>query len=187
MEPNQLLRDQFASLRQEIVGLQTRLFWTVIIGMLGVPTMTYLTWDTDALVWIVMPFFMLVVIMLFLAEHHQMMRAGRFVREEIEPRLTGTPSWEAWLESRPEYRMVDRHLFSTFILVFFGYYAVSVATSIERLWELAMQEKTGLYWSFLYGAGVTYVIVTIWVILTLVQHWRASVGTSSPASGGAKT
>jgi hypothetical protein len=180
MEENQFLRDQFASLRNEITSIQVRIFWTVMIGMLGVPTMTYLTWDTDALVWIVMPFFMLVIIILFLAEHQQMMRAGRFVREEIEPRLTGTPSWEAWLESRPDYRLLDRHFFACFTLIFFVYYAVSVSTSIERLWGLAMKEETGLYWPFLYGACASYAIVTIWAIYTLMHHWRSSVGTGGP-------
>jgi hypothetical protein len=148
MNDNQFLRDQFASLRHEIEGLQARLFWTVMIGMLGVPTMTYLTWDTDALVWIVMPFFTLVIIILFLAQHQQMMRAGRFIREQIEPRLPETPSWERWLESKPEYRLVDRHFFACFTLIFFVYYGVSMATSIERLWALAQQDESGLYWPF---------------------------------------
>lgn len=184
MEDNLFLRDQFASIRREIEGLQSRIFWTVMIGMLGVPTMTYLTWDTDALVWIVMPLFMLVIIMLFVAEHQQMMRAGRFIREEIEPRLHETPSWEAWLESRPEFRLLDRHFFACFTVFFFAYYAVSIATSIERLWAMAQKEQSGLYWPFLFGACATYAIATIWAIVTLMHHWRSSVGTSEPTRTG---
>ncbi len=181
MEDNQFLRDQFASIRREIEGLQVRLFWTVIIGLLGVPTMTYVTWDTDALVWLVLPFFMLVLIMLFLAQHHQMVRAGRFMREEIEPRLSNTPSWETWLESKPEFRLLDRHFFACFTIIFFVYYAVSMATSIERLWGLAAAERSGLMWSFVYSAVATYIIATIWAIITLLQHWRSSVGTGGPS------
>ena len=182
MEDNQFLRDQFASIRREIEGLQTRVFWTVIIGLLAVPTMTYLTWDTDALVWLVLPFFMLVLMMLFVAQHHQMMRAGRFMREEIEPRLRDTPSWEAWIESRPEYRLLDRHFFACFTIVFFVYYAVTMGTSLERLWTAAADERTGLTWWFLYGAMATYTIATIWALVTLVHHWRSSVGTGDAAS-----
>jgi hypothetical protein len=184
MEENKSLRDQFTSIRHEIEGLQLRLFWTVMVGILGVPTMTYLTWDTDALVWIVMPFFMLVIIILFLAQHQQMMRAGRFIREEIEPRLPDTPSWEGWLESKPEFRLLDRSFFACFTLIFFAYYFVSMATSIERLWGLAQEEESGLYWPFLYGALASYAIATLWAIFTLVHHWRSSVGTGGPAASG---
>lgn len=182
MDNSQFLRDQFASLRREIEGLQSRLFWTVMIGMLGVPTLTYLTWDTDALVWMVMPFFMLVVIILFLAEHQQMMRAGRFIREEIEPHLPDTPSWETWLDSKPQYRLVDRHFFACFILIFFAYYGVSMATSIERFWGMAAEDESGRYWPFLYAACVCYGIATLWTISTLVHHWRTSIGTGGPTT-----
>lgn len=180
MEMNQSLRDQYLSIRREIEGLQARMYWTVIIGIAGVPTINYLTWDVDETIWMVQPFFMLVLIVLFLAEHHQMMRAGRFMREKIEPLLEGTPSWEAWLESKPQYRLLDRHFFACFTLIFFLYYAVSMGTALERLWNRAAGEDSGMYYTFLYSAAIVYFIATVWVILTMVQHWRSSVGTSEP-------
>lgn len=178
MEENQFLRDQYASIRREIEGFQARIYWTVIIGILGVPTINYLTWDTDVMIWLAQPFFMLVLIVLFLAEHHQMARAGRFMREQIEPKLRETPSWEEWLESKPQYRLLDRHFFACFVLIFILYYAISMGTAIERLWGKAAAEPTGLYYTFLYAALAAYVIATIWVIITLVHHWRSSIGTT---------
>lgn len=187
MEENQFLRDQYATIRREIEGIQSRLFWTVIIGILGVPTINYLTWDTDVMIWLVQPFFMLVLIVLFLAEHHQMMRAGRFMREEIEPRLRETPSWESWLESKPEFRLLDRHFFGCFTLIFFLYYAISMGTAIERLWIKATSDESGLFWSFFYAGLVAYFIATVWVIVTLIQHWRSSVGTSEASKSSGQT
>ena len=177
MERRDFLYEQFLSLRREIEGLQGRLFWTVVIGLLGLPTLTYVTWEAKTLAWLVLPYLVLVVVVLFLAQHHQMMRAGRYIRERIEEQIDSTVGWEAWLESRPELRIMDRHFFACFTLIFFGYYFFLVIIAMHRLWVDATNDPSGLYWARVYGAASGYIIATLWAVVTLIHHWRSSTTT----------
>lgn len=184
METRDFLLQQFMALRQEIQARQSRAFWTAVIGLLGVPILSYQAMGAATIVWAIMPFFVLVVIALFLTEQNEMMRCGRYIREHIEPRLEFAPGWEAWLESRSEYRVMEKHFFACFIIVFFVYYFLSIGVALERLWGMASADQSGLYWSYVYGALGAYLFCTIWLIATLLQHWRSSVSTASKAQTG---
>jgi hypothetical protein len=178
MDQKGYLKEQLVSLRHEIEGHQVRLFWTVVMGLLGMPLLSYVTWETDTLMWLVQPFFVLVIIVLFLAQQNYMMRAGRYIREKIEAEINPTVGWEAWLESRAELRLMDKHFFSCFTIVFFGYYFFSIFAAMHRLWLEAAGDPSGLYRYWVYAAAVVYAIATIWVVATLIQHWKSSVSTS---------
>ncbi len=180
MDRNDFYREQFASLRREIEAQEMRIFWTVIIGLLGIPALTHLVWGAGTLVWLVLPFFVLVFILLFLAQQSQMMRAGRYIREQFEPSIGEPAGWETWLESRSRLRLMDKHFSGAFIIIFFVYYFTAIGMSIQRLWILAADDPSGLYTYFLAGAGATYCIATIWAIATLFWHWRTSMSTSAP-------
>ncbi len=180
MDQNSFITQQFAALRREIESQQARLFWIVVIGLLGVPTLTHVVWSAGTLVWLALPFFVLVLILLFLAQQSQMMRAGRYVREHIENRLTDMQGWESWLESRSALRLMDRHFSACFIVIFFAYYFLSIGMAIHRLWMDAVEDPSGLYWRFVYCAGAVYAIATIWAIATLFWHWKSSTSTTAP-------
>ncbi len=184
MDQQAFLREQFVSLRHEIEGQQRRLFWTVLIGLIGMPTLAYVTWDATTLVWMILPFLVLVFIVLFLAQQNYMMRAGRYIRERIEVQVPGTVGWESWLESRPELRVMDRHFSACFLIIFFGYYFLQVAMATHRLWIEAVGDPSGLYWYWFYSVLIAYVIATIWVLTTLAHHWKSSVSTSSTQADG---
>jgi hypothetical protein len=106
-----------------------------------------------------------------------MMRAGRYIREQIEKRIGISPGWEEWLESQSELRLMDKHFFACFIVIYFAYYFLSVAMAMGRLWNEALNEPSGLYWYRVYGAVSIYAIATVWAIATLVHHWKSSVST----------
>ena len=177
MDQKGFLKEQLAYLRHEIEGHQVRLFWTVVIGLLGMPILSYITWEADTLIWLVMPFFVLVIIVLFLAQQNYMMRAGRYIREKIEAEIDPSVGWEAWLESRAELRLMDKHFFSCFTIVFFGYYFFSIFVAIHRLWLEAAADPSGMYDYWVYGSAVVYAVATIWAVATLIQHWKSSVST----------
>lgn len=172
-------REQFVVLRREIESRQTRLFWTVVIGLLGMPTLIYLTKDADTLAWLAIPLLMIVIIVLFLAEQHAMMRCGRFIREKVEKNPDLAPGWESWLESNPEFRLMERNFVGSFVVIFFLYYFLAIGMALYRLWAVVSSDPSGHYLYWLYGAIVCYTIGALWAMLNLVHHWRFSVSTSS--------
>ena len=179
MDASEFLKEQFLVLRREIDARQTRIFWTVIIGLLGMPTLTYLARDADALAWLAIPFLVLVIIVLFLAEQNAMMRCGRFIREKIESNPDLVPGWEFWLESRQEYRRMERNFVGCFIVIFFLYYFLAMAMALYRLWGEVTNDPSGHYRYWLYGTLVAYAIGALWAILNLIHHWRFSVSTTA--------
>ena len=78
------LTHQFMTLRREIEGQQIRVFWIIMIGLLGMPAVGYFLLSATTPIWLVLPFFVLVLIILYLAEQNHMVRAGRYIREYIE-------------------------------------------------------------------------------------------------------
>jgi hypothetical protein len=178
MDNEEFLKQQFITLRSEIEARQSRLFRIVSIGIIGVPVATYFAASADSFVWISMPYFVLLLILSFIAEQNAMMRAGRFIREQVEKRGGFSMGWEEWLESRPAYRHMEAHFFAAFIVIFFLLYFVSVGMAMQVLSGEAGSDRTGQYKYWLYGAIGTYIIGAIWALSTLVQHWKSSVSTT---------
>ena len=179
MDTTEFLKEQFLTLRSEIKTTKARLFWIVLAGLFGVPVLSYLATDADALVWLLVPYFVLVLIVMFLNEQNTMMRAGQYIREQVEKNVGHSPGWEAWIESRSELRLMDRHFFACFIIIFFAYYFVSIGMAMQRFLGHAPGDQFGQYWYLPYGAAATYAIGGIWVISILIHHWRSSVSTAA--------
>ncbi|MCP4593894.1 MAG: hypothetical protein GY842_24430 [bacterium] len=178
-------QDEFLSLRQEIRASRTRLFWILVIGLIGVPALTYLATLAEFYIWLLVPYSVLLLIVMFLSEQSSMMRAGRYIRERIETESGTGPQWEGWLESRPHFRTVDRHYVACFLIVFFLYYFMTVGVAINLILRKEATDMSGssTYWYWFYGALVTYAIGAIWALATLVTHWRATVSTASNSNG----
>lgn len=176
MESEEFLKEQFQTLRDEIRSTKSRLFWIVTFGLFGVPMLAYFASKGQTYVAMLVPYFILVVIILFLAEQNALMRAGRYIREQIEPNATPVTGWEAWLESREDLRLMDRHFFACFIIVFFVYYFMTIGMVLQSLRVEGDRGPIGQAW--FYGASVTYAIGAVWMVSTLVHHWKSCVGTS---------
>lgn len=183
MDKNEYLSQQFSTLRREIEGHQLRAFWIVVIGLLGIPTLSYFLLTASIPIWMVLPFFLLVLIVLFLAEQNHMMRAGRYIREHIETQVPYQPSWEAWIESRPDFRDMDRQYAGSLIMLFFLFYFLLIAVALHRLYVEAMDDPNSGAWWLFYGAASVYTIATLFGVGTLLHHWRTSVSTLPNAKG----
>lgn len=175
MKREDYLTQQFLTLRREIEGQQTRVFWIIVIGLLGMPVLGYVLLSADSQIWVTLPFFLLALILLYLAEQNHMIRAGRYIREYIEPHIEFSPGWEAWLERHAELRVVDKQFSSCFVVLFFLYYFLSIAVSLYRLIAYAHEERSGPDWAIVYGAAATYAIATIWGVSTLLRHWHSLI------------
>jgi len=169
---------QFLTLRQEIIATKARLYWTVAMGVFGVPILTYLASDAERYVWLLVPYSVLILIVVFIAEHNAMMRAGRYIRERIEPHAEDI-GWEGWLEASDESRLMERHFVACFVVIFFIYYVMTIAMAMQRLLSDAARDPSGQYQYWMAAAGVTYAIGALWAISTLVHHWRSTVSTIS--------
>ena len=181
MEAKPLLRDEFNSLRMEIKATKARLFWVVLAGLFGIPLLAYIASQGDMFVWLLLPFSVLVLILVFLSEQSSMMRAGRYIRERIETQPETGTGWESWVESLPQFRYMDKSYITCFVLVFFTYYfmTIGVALRIILTKESADMTGRGLYWYWLYGAIAAYAIGAVWALYTLAHHWRSTVSTTS--------
>ena len=176
MDQSEFLKQQFNTIRDEIKAIKSRCFWTVAMGLFGVPIITYLAQDTEKFVSLLVPYLVLVIIIMFLSEQSALMRAGRYIRQVIEPNVDTSLGWEAWLESRSDLRLMDRHFVACFIIVFFVYYFMTIGVAMQTLWAEMQDSAAGRYW--LIGATVTYAIGAIWALSTLLHHWRSATRTT---------
>ncbi|MCB9849991.1 MAG: hypothetical protein H6817_04730 [Phycisphaerales bacterium] len=185
MEGDATLRDEFLTLREEIRSTKARLFRLLVLGLVGVPLLAFLASRAEVFhVWLLLPYSVLLLIVVFLSEQNSMMRAGRYIRENIENGNAGAPRWESWIESQPKFRLADRHYVACFLIVFFLYYFLMVGIVIKLILDKERTDMTGgpTYWYWFYSALVTYAIGAIWAIATLFNHWKTTVSTS-PQSG----
>ncbi|GJM24429.1 MAG: hypothetical protein DHS20C16_08440 [Phycisphaerae bacterium] len=178
MEANEFSKHQYLALRSEIEGRQSHLFWIVLVGAVGLPVITYFASGPQQFLWVIMPYFTLLLILAFIAEQHAMMRAGRFIREHIEKECCEGMAWEQWLESNGAFRRMEAHFFAGFIVVFFLFYFMSVGMAMQWLWTQAGSDPSGQGQYWLYGAVVTYIVGAVWGFSTLLHHWHAAVSTT---------
>ena len=178
MDKQVFLREQFVALRAEANAIKARSFWIVTIGLIGIPLITYLaeTSEQNQFLCPMIPYLVVVLLIMFLAEQNALMRAGRYVREHIEPHVDHTPGWENWLESNKMLRTMDRHFLAIFTLVFFTFFFMAIGLAIRTLWSEYEREPQIIGWVI--AAVATYAIFGVWAVSTLLHHWRTCTQTS---------
>ncbi len=178
MEKDQFLLQTYLTLREEIKCTKARLFWIIVMGLFGVPLISYASQHADKFVSLLVPYLILAIIILFFCEQNALMRAGRYIKEEVEPQLSERGSWEAWLESRGQLRLLDRHFFACFVLVFFIYYFMSIGSALQKLLTLREIDDSSYARWWVYGICVSYGIGALWALATLLHHWKSCTGTA---------
>jgi uncharacterized membrane protein YfcA len=172
MTRDEFLREQFRTLRQEIQASKSRALWILVLGTILMMFASYVaaalptTFASAAI-----PFVLLVLILAFAAEQNGIIRAGRYVREQIEPTVDGVTGWEQWLESNRRYREVDRYFFAGFVVSFLAFFAISCTLSLLQLDNLPTA-SLGLC------AATAYALGAIFVILVLIRHWHSCTSTN---------
>ncbi len=179
METQDFLLEQYRALRKEITATKTRLFRIVIVGTIVVPVLTFMAEMPESrFVGPILPFAVLVLTILFVADEQALMRCGRYIRERVEPQVMDCVGWESWLESQTNLRVLDRCLFACFVITFFVFYFVTSGMAIEKLWTRGDSPGSGLYMAI--AGGVAYGIGAFWMSFTLLHHWRSAISTSQP-------
>ncbi len=178
METQDYVMQQFVALRREIEATKARLFKTLCLTLVVVPGATFLAEIPQVeFVGPIIPFVVLVLTILYVAEEHALMRCGRYVRERIEPLIEQGAGWESWLESKPELRLMDRYLLGCFLVTLFVFYFSSVGVAIFKLWT---SDGGGISpdWKAIAG-GVAYGIGAVWMVVVVLHHWRACTTTAA--------
>ncbi len=179
----EFLIEEYRTLRREIAATKLRLFMIVALGSVAVPILTFLGEHPESrFVGPLLPFVVLVITILFVADEQALMRCGRFIRERIEPHFESGTEWEKWLEDKPDLRVMDRCLFGCFILTFFVFYFVSSGMAIEKLWT-GNQGRSGSESIAIIGC-VAYAVGALWMGFTVLHHWRSSNSTLGDESSG---
>jgi hypothetical protein len=176
MEERQVLIQQFQALRSEIDGAKARMFRIAVLGALGIPVLIYLAEKPDAgFLAPILPFAVLVLSMLFMHEQHSLMRCGRYMRERIEPLIEEGAGWEAWLESQPYLRVMDKTVFWCFLLASFVFYFSAVGLAISKLLDSGDAVIPGQY--KVYVGGAIYALTAFWMAITVLHYWRYCTST----------
>lgn len=177
MENTDYVLEQYQALRREIDNRQSRGFWTILIGLIGGPLLMYFGLGGGGMLIALIPFFVVIVIVMFLTEQNAMMRAGRYIREELEPKMNVDSGWEKWLESKPEFRLVERNAFSCFLLIYILFYFTSIAVAMTQVMEYSEANPANVY--IQYGLMGSYTISSIWIGYVIVHFWKSSVSTTN--------
>ena len=168
MTEEEFTRQQYLTLCEEIRSSKGRIFWLLIIGIVLVIVGGYLAAEhpvafTNAAV----PFLLIAVMLSYIAEQNNIARAGRYVREVIEPRYGGAQGWEKWLESKTTLREVDHCFVMGFSVLFLIFIAVATSLTLRSL------DKYQQTWIVM-AAGVAYTLGAVLVGYVLWRHWRAA-------------
>lgn len=178
MERHEFLKQQYATLREEIRETKNRIFQTMGFGLVVVPGSHFLaqSYKIDT-VTLSLPILVVVVALVYLSENNALMRCGRYIRLVIEPTVENVVGWEGWLEKKASWdaRSVDKYLAYAFYLLFFVYFVGSVF--------LATRFVYSEYGTLLAGALLGgYVAIGVWFVIYLMRSIRVSTTTDTDFS-----
>ena len=151
------LEMEYATLRKEIEVSKQNMFKLVIGGAAVIPAAQSLATTFEiGIITITLPLIVVVLVLLFLAENHSMMRAGTYILEQIEPNIDGG-GWETWLNSSRTStgtRTVDKMLIFAFAVLASCYFIVSVILAVRHALTEFGQQGQYLLGGAYFGVGV---------------------------------
>lgn len=172
MNSDEFSKQQYITLRAEISESKARVFWLLILGVFLVLASGYLAAEhPSAFANGAIPILILALMLSFIAEESNISRAGRYLRDVIEPQIQENITWERWLESHGRYREVDRAFVVGFNVIFLIFFIISATLSVKQL-DQGIQPKL-LVWT----AGTAYTLGAICVLYVFARHWAASTAT----------
>ena len=175
--PTDLRHAYFQTLRDEIKETKSRIFRVLMAGIIGAPILTYFAVKSESqLLLLVAPLLILLLVVLYLAEQNELMRAGRYIRENVE---TSENDWEHWIGDL-KLRSAERQLFAMFIIMSLFFYTLLVMMAVDSLITLQVEELGWYrYYFWKYGVMLMYGVATAWALITLVRFWHGAVINSS--------
>lgn len=172
MTTDEFVKQQFLTLRDEIRESKARIFWLLIISMALVVIAGYLAAERpNAFANAAIPFVLLGLMLSFISEQNNIARAGRYLRETVEPRIDNLMGWEHWLETKPRLREVDHAFVLGFSVLFLIFFAIAASLSLVQLDKKAHE-------AYIWAAAIAYVLGVFCIGVVLWRHWRSSTASS---------
>jgi len=172
MSNDEFMKQQFLTLRDEIRDSKARIFWLLIIGIVLVMVAGYLAAEhPNAFANAAIPFLLLGLMLSFISEQNNIARAGRYLREVVEPRIENLMGWEHWLETKPRLREVDHAFVLGFSVLFLVFFSITSSLTLVQL------DKKG-YEVFVWATGISYGLGAFCIAVALWRHWHSSTAIS---------
>lgn len=172
MSTDEFMRQQFLTLRDEIRESKARIFWLLIMGMALVLISGYLAAEfPSAFANAAIPFLLLGLMLSFVSEQNNIARAGRYLRETVEPRIADLVGWEHWLETKPRLREVDHAFVLGFSVLFLIFFAITTSLTLMQLDKHAHE-------AYVWAAAIAYGLGAFCIAIVLWRHWRSSTATT---------
>lgn len=178
MPKDEFMKQQYLTLRDEIRSSKSRVFLILVIGTLFIPIAAFAAKEYGStFASASMPFILLVLMLAFVMEQNSIVRAGRYLKEHVEPHIEGVVTWENWLESNHRLRDADRYFFGSFLLVLLLFYAIGAGLAIESLATMRTEDWWFNKFNLWYGV-IGYTVGGIWFVFVLLGHWRMCTRTT---------
>jgi|ERR1700730_4829276 len=187
MTRSEFLKSEYETLREEIKTSKNHMFTLAVGALVGIPTAYSFAEKTvaekpDTHVGLVfsLPLLICVIMLLYLSETFAVMRAGRYIRLHIEPKIVDAndppfKGWEHWLEefprplTKPSRRLVDQFLTFFFYIMFVFYYVMSATLATNSAYT--QFHAVGLAVSL-----AVYISVGILFVAFLLYSFKQTVG-----------
>lgn len=168
MTNDQFMLQQFLTLRDEIRDSKARIFWLMIIGIGLVIAAGFMAAEFPAaFANAAIPFLLLGLMLSFVSEQNNIARAGRYLRETVEPSFENLKGWEHWLESKPKLREVDHYFVLGFSALFLVFFAITTSLTLVQL-----DKRTSEV--YVAAAAIAYTLGALCTAVVLWRHWRSS-------------
>jgi hypothetical protein len=168
MATDEFMKQQFLTLRDEIRESKSRIFWLLIIGIVLVMVAGYMAAEhPSAYANAAIPFLLLGLMLAFISEQNNIARAGRYLRETVEPRIENLVGWEHWLETKPRLREVDHSFVLGFSVLFLVFFAITTSLTLVQLDKSAHE-------AYVWAAAIAYGLGAFCIAIVLWRHWRSS-------------
>jgi uncharacterized membrane protein YfcA len=172
MATDDFMKQQYLTLRDEIRESKARIFWLLILGMLLVMVAGYLAAEhPTAFANAAIPFLLLGLMLSFVSEQNNIARAGRYLRETVEPRIENIMGWEHWLEGKPRLREVDHAFVLGFSVLFLIFFSITTSLTLVQLDKSAHDV-------YVWAAAIAYALGAFCIAVVLWRHWRSSTAAS---------
>jgi hypothetical protein len=173
MDKGRFMELQYLTLRKEIEDTKARIFKIAVGGSAAVPVARYVVqaYDIEAAM-VLLPFLVIIVTLLFLAENNALMRCGCYIRKHIESQIP-VLGWEEWEETETEFdvRAADRYSVYSFYVLSAVYYVVCVWLAVSFAFTVGVPV----------GIGAIFVYAALGIAVATALCRRIRFGTTTKA------
>ena len=162
----------FDTLRAEILQVKARLVWLIVIGLVGVPILTWFAITDESAIkfpLILSPLVVLLLLVLYFSEQTSMMRAANYIHQRVE---TGEQHWEHWINVQRNNR-AEPQIFGLLFVLGLAYSLLMASFAVESLLHIHLTTQSYFITYLLqYAVPGIYALSFIWVFFTLTHFWR---------------